>query len=192
MTVSHIARALCAVALLVALGACEGIKNQLGLSKSVPDEFRVVSRAPLSLPPEFTLRPPEPGATRPQEGTTVNQARSAVFKAPGQEATGLEPTSESDRRTRGERALLMSAGADRAQPGIRQSLNSETQDINEANADFIDDLVFWRAAQQPGVVVDPEAEAQRLRTNAALGRPSTSGQTPTIERKKKAIFEGLF
>ena len=50
-----------------ALTACEGVKKQFGLTKQSPDEFRVVARAPLSLPPDFTLRPPEPGAVRPQD-----------------------------------------------------------------------------------------------------------------------------
>src|SRR3546814_5174685 len=44
-----------------------------------PDEFRVVSRAPLTLPPDYNLRPPEPGAPRPQVGTPSQQAERAVF-----------------------------------------------------------------------------------------------------------------
>ncbi|MCH8926537.1 MAG: DUF3035 domain-containing protein, partial [Proteobacteria bacterium] len=33
---------------------------------------------------------------------------------------------------------------------------------------------------------------KRLRENAALGKAVTAGRTPTIERKSKALFEGLF
>ena len=36
--------------------------NILGFEKSAPDEFAVVKRAPLTLPPEYGLRPPRPGA----------------------------------------------------------------------------------------------------------------------------------
>ena len=70
---------------VLALTACEGVKKQFGLAKQSPDEFRVVARAPLSLPPDFTLRPPEPGAVRPQEWTTAQQARKAIFQWPGKD-----------------------------------------------------------------------------------------------------------
>lgn len=64
----------------VALSACGGdTRRALGLGKTPPDEFTVVKRAPLSLPPNYTLRPPEPGAPRPQEPSPTEQARQQVF-----------------------------------------------------------------------------------------------------------------
>ena len=52
------------------LNACSDTRAALGLDKAPPDEFAVFSRAPLSLPPDFGLRPPAPGplrrATRPR------------------------------------------------------------------------------------------------------------------------------
>ena len=42
------------------LGGCDTTKEALGLNKKAPDEFSVVTKAPLVLPPEFGLRPPEP------------------------------------------------------------------------------------------------------------------------------------
>lgn len=180
------------IGLVLALGACDGVKKQLGLGKQAPDEFRVVSRAPLSLPPDFTLRPPEPGAIRPQEGNTVQQARSAVFRADDAQQASLEEVFTSEDMTRGEKALLVAAGAENSDPNIRQLVERETLQINEESEDFIDTLIFWREPEQPGVIVDAEAEARRLRENAALGKSVTTGRTPTIERKKKAIFEGIF
>jgi hypothetical protein len=41
-------------------------------------------------------------------------------------------------------------------------------------------------------VVDPQAEAQRLRENQALGKPVTDGDTPIIRRRKKGALEGIF
>ena len=43
--------------LIMALCACGITKEKLGLEKSSPDEMSVVSRAPLSIPPEFGMRP---------------------------------------------------------------------------------------------------------------------------------------
>lgn len=39
------------------LCACGITQKSLGIEKSSPDEMMVVSRAPLSIPPEFGLRP---------------------------------------------------------------------------------------------------------------------------------------
>ena len=51
----------------------------------------VESRAPLTIPPEFDLRPPQPGAARPQEVTAADKARRVVDTAgpgePGKQAT---------------------------------------------------------------------------------------------------------
>src|SRR5688572_33350449 len=68
-----------AVALPLATGGCSGVKETLGLTKQSPDEFKVVSRAPLSMPPDYNLRPPTPGSARPQEGTPRDQAQQAVL-----------------------------------------------------------------------------------------------------------------
>lgn len=181
-----------AVAMILALGACQGVRDQLGLTKQSPDEFKVVARAPLTLPPEFTLRPPEPGIPRPQEGTPAQQARQAIFRLEQPKAQPLEQEIRVDGRSRGELSLLKAAGADNIDPAIRRTIDSETQRLNAESDDFIDALVFWRKKEDPGLVVDAAEEAKRLRENAALGKPVTAGETPTIERRKKALFEGIF
>ncbi len=193
MRVNRIVPWTVAAGLLMALGACEGIKKDLGMGKQdAPDEFRVVSRAPLSLPPDFTLRPPEPGLARPQEGTATQQARTAVFRADDGELS-VDEAMPDDGRSRGERALLVQAGAGNSgKSDIRQLIDDETAQINADNEDFIDNLVFWREKEKPGEIIDAEAEAARLRENAALNRSPTTGATPSIQRKKKAILEGIF
>ncbi len=181
-----------AISLILALSACEGVREQFGLTKQSPDEFRVVARAPLSLPPDFTLRPPEPGIPRPQEGTATQQARKAVFRLAQPKTQPLNAQVKTDGRSLGELSLLKAAGADKVDPGIRRAIDFETQQLNAESEDFIDALVFWRDKETPGRVVDATAEAKRLRENAALGKAVTAGETPTIERKKKALLEGLF
>ena len=73
-----------ACGLILGLGGCADPKKALGLGKRSPDEFTVVTRAPLSLPPEFALRPPQPGVQRPQELGPVETARQSVFAPSGQ------------------------------------------------------------------------------------------------------------
>ena len=77
MSTSLFARhALLALAGTVLLGGC-GTGGLL--SRQRPDEFAVQRQAPLVVPPDFELVPPEPGAPRPTEGTAAQQALDALF-----------------------------------------------------------------------------------------------------------------
>src|SRR5258708_35045407 len=79
---------LCSVLLV---GGCTSIRQMVGLDRVGPDEFAVESRAPLTIPPDFELRPPQAGAARPQEVSAAGRARQAVDTpgpgAPGQQAS---------------------------------------------------------------------------------------------------------
>jgi hypothetical protein len=74
----------------LALTGFDSFNRALGLEKVVPDEFAVVSRAPLAVPPDYALRPPRPGAAPSQEVTPTEQARQTIFRAGDQQA-GLPP-----------------------------------------------------------------------------------------------------
>ena len=73
------------------LSGCSGLRQAIGMDRVGPDEFAVESRAPLTIPPEFDLRPPQPGAARPQDVTAAEKARKAIDTAgpgePGKQAT---------------------------------------------------------------------------------------------------------
>jgi hypothetical protein len=81
-------RSLPTVVCLVAFGllsACTDFKRAVGIEKTSPDEFAVEQRAPLTIPPDFDLRPPAPGTARPQEVTPSQKARQVVDNAgPGE------------------------------------------------------------------------------------------------------------
>lgn len=175
-----------ATGLMVAslLSGCGGLRDTLGLGRNPPDEFAVLTKAPLVVPPNSNLRPPEPGAPRPQEQQARENAQTAL--------TGRRELPAATGRSVGETALLRQAGAQNADPNIRQLVNSEYTQLAEKDNSFTDRLIFWQKQQQPGEVIDPQKEAQRLRQNAATGQPITAGETPIIERRKRAIFEGLF
>jgi hypothetical protein len=93
---------------LLVLSGCGGMRAVLGMDQAGPDEFAVESRAPLLIPPDFNLRPPQPGAARPNEVTAAERARRVVDSAgpgePGKQATsalrasseGLSPGSQLD------------------------------------------------------------------------------------------------
>ncbi len=177
-----------AVGLLLAglLSGCGDARKALGFDKSTPDEFNVISRAPLSLPPDYALRPPQPGAVRPQEQGLPQRAMAAVTGTPVSAERGNADASV------GESALLAKVGAERANPNIRDVVDRESTVLAIADITLIDKLMFWRKPDDLSPVVDPERETQRMRENAALGRPVNEGDTPTIRRRRKAPLEGWF
>lgn len=187
-----------AVSLPLAAGGCSSIKETLGLTKQSPDEFKVVSRAPLSMPPDYNLKPPVPGAPRPQEGTPRDQAEASVFQyssTGGVAPDAIPPIGEGESETAqssGESALLQSAGASGVDPNIRQLVDTETAEDEASSKTLADTLTFWREPEPYGEVINPTEEQKRLQENAALGKPVTEGETPTIVRKKKGMLEGLF
>ncbi len=181
------AAAFAAVATL-ALSGCTDTRRALGFDKAPPDEFQVVERAPLALPPDFSLRPPAPGTVRPQEGNVRDQARAALAGR-----TTATPVSTQG-RTAGDVTLLKKAGAEQVQPDIRVLVNKETQSLADADKSFTDKVVFWRKPEGVGAgeQLDATKEVQRLRENQALGRSVNDGDTPRIQRRRKGMLEGIF
>lgn len=171
------------------LSACggdnDGLARTFGLVRDAPDEFRVTTRAPLSMPPEFTLRPPRPGAARPQELSERQQAEQALVPQ-----LALESSGTGGRQSMGQQALLSAAGPD-APSDIRAQVDKDAQ-LDTGNRDFTEQLLFWKTPQEPGVALDPEREAKRLRENAALGQNTTSGDTPIIQRRRRGLLDGIF
>ena len=170
---------------VLALPACSGdeLTRNFGLTRDAPDEFQVTTRAPLSMPPDYTLRPPRPGATRPQELTQRQQAEAALVPD-----TVLNAPDRS--QTRGQQALVAAAG--RAAPAdIRARVDNEAA-LDTPSRSFSDRLMFWQSAPPPGTAVDPARESARLRQNAALGQRPESGDTPIIQRKRQGILSSLF
>lgn len=77
-----------------------------------PDEFAVGRQAPLVIPPDYALAPPKPGAPRPLAADSQQQALEALF-GPGVQ---LPPRSALENK------LLQEAGANRADPSVRNTV----------------------------------------------------------------------
>ena len=160
-----------------------------GLTRDVrPDEFTVVTRAPLSMPPDFTLRPPQPGAARPVEQSDRSLAESALVPA----AASGRCAGWCQSRTGGvgaRRGRGAGAPADIRQRGRPGKPGSSTLTMVSSTK-----LLHWRkpdtvAACRRGL---PPKEAQRLRQDSALGQSPQVGDTPVIREKKKGWFQDLF
>ncbi len=179
------------LALLVGtLSACSGAKEMLGLEKTAPDEFAVYSRAPLSLPPDYSIKPPTPGAERPQgEDETIKAQRALTGRGT---ATRVDPYSNYQNLTPGLKNILEQTGALEASPSIRETIDRETSAFIAESESFTEDLMFWRNKEPFGTKVDAAQEAQRIREAQALGQKIDGQGVVTIERKDKALLEGIF
>ena len=174
------------------LTACEETKRALGQTKEAPDEFAVYQRAPLSLPPNYGLRPPSPGAARPQTVNPRDRAKKAlgVSVRSADRATAGQKQNLS-RLSRGERAMLNLTGATQADPSIRNLVDEDTARLFEEDKSFTDKLVFWQRKDKFGTAVDPIKERRRIHEAQALGKPLNSDSIPIISRKRKALLEGV-
>ncbi len=176
------------ILVLSATSGCEKTREIIGLNKKAPDEFAVYSRAPLSLPPNYALRPPSPGASRPQATNTRDQAKEAIDKL----GIGTGQKTPASASSPGIELLLKRTGGIDADHAIRSMINRETSILAVEDKSLSDKIMFWGANNEYGSVVDPDKEAKRIQQNQALGKPLNEGKVPTIERKRKAILEGIF
>jgi hypothetical protein len=163
-----------AIAILAALGAsaCVGSRT--------PDEFRVVRKAPLTVPPDYNLRPPAPGEARPQELLPDAQARVAVFGADlGGNASG------------GEQLFIKAAGADATDKSIRNQVDYDSAQILRKNKGFADAILFWNKKRAVEPTVDAAAEAERLKTEDESVKSVTGGKNVLIRQKKTSKLPGL-
>jgi hypothetical protein len=153
----------------IGLAGCGGgtVAESLGMGKRAPDEFQVVRRAPLVLPPDYNLRPPEPGAPPSRQQDTAAQAEALLV---GQAAATDRRAMASGTQSPGEQALIGQSRV-QAEPGIRQVIVAENQDLMNLDDNRFLFILNWQrkrmTPQEP--VIDPVAESQRLAATGATG-----------------------
>ena len=166
------------LAATAAVSGCQSFSRAIGAGKSAPDEFRVVTAAPLTLPPDYSLRPPRPGEARPQELEPDAEAHAALFGA-----------DVAQNASAGERAFVGAAGAEAVDPTIRDQLDFEGQSIVHRSQSFADRVLsFGGSRAQPSTPLDPAAEQQRLADEEAVRRATGGGQV-TIQRNAPGGFK---
>ena len=154
--------------ILLMVGLCFGIaacseetKQDLGLKNVAPDEFSVITRAPLSVPPDYALRPPRPGSSRPMEISTKDQARQTVFGVKDVTRSGSVKTDESDAK-----GFLDKVGATKADSNIRDIVDAEDPVDNRTTAER---LLFLKGDKDgDGDPIDPEEEFERLKKEGVV------------------------
>lgn len=138
---------------LLMVSGCTNVKQQLGIAKHAPDEFKVVKRAPLEMPADFTLPPPRPGAARPQEQAISRQVKESLLGTSATEA----------QMSQGEKVLLREAQAGKAPSDIRTLVDQETDETSKTNKPVFEKLTGINVdGKDNGNVIDPNEELKRL------------------------------
>ena len=166
-TYMNVNRVIVATALVAAAGlaGCQSTSKALGMSKITPDEFRIVTKAPLVLPPDYA---PE------------SAARNALL---GQR--------EAEQRSDGEKLLVAKAGAEKADPLVRYVVDDEFGDISHKEKSFADKVMFWK---KDDAAATPQQTAALDNSNTPLDAAAEkervaklTGDKPiTIQREGKS------
>jgi hypothetical protein len=165
----------------VALSGCASASKSLGLTKSAPNEFNILTNAPLIVPPEYNLRPPSPGESSLLDNYSQKTARDALMGE-------IDPTEP----TRGEIVLLTRAGAGRADQEIRLKIDGQNS-VERKSDSLTNRILFWRDGRQLDaegnpVPLDSDLEQRRLDSvNSVTG----GGEVTVTRRPAQAKLPGL-
>jgi hypothetical protein len=162
----------------LALSACSGVRRAVGADKVTPDEFRVVTKAPLVVPPEYNLRPPAPGEPRPQDLVPEDLVGTSAY-------SGYEASTASD----AEQLLVAKLSTGSTEPTIRAQIDADNSVVQKRRG-FANRILFWRG----GDVADEneptrEAAADEIERRARLGLAAT-GERP-VEINARGKLPGL-
>ena len=154
------------------LSGCTSATKALGLTKQAPNEFNILTKAPLIVPPEYNLLPPRIGESSAENNYSQQAAREALIG----DVDAAEPS-------RGEIALMTKAGVGRANQEIRVEIDGDNS-VERKTAGFASRVLFWQDGQiideeGKAVQLDAENEARRLE----LVNSATGGQEVEITRR---------
>lgn len=187
---------------LLLLAACGGdLKDSLGLTHRAPDEYRVYSRPPLSVPPDFNLQAPGNGSAAGLN-QAADQAHSALLGTAPQapisatpaspfvnlSATATQPVTSSSLPSASDAKFLSDAGATQADPHVRSKIQDEADTaLTTKDSSY---LITPSTTTEP--VIDPAKEANRIKQDKDQNKPVTTGETPVIVPKDKGILGDWF
>ncbi len=183
MKLSSLSLAGCAALLLAACGDTS-VKQTLGIDRRAPDEFRVVSRPPLAVPPQFDLRPPSIDSG----GMPTSRDKAASLVLGGESGsvpvdTRVTPVSSTPvakpvGSSAAENVFLQKAGTANADPNVKKTLTETkiNEQITREEEGWWDKVTTLPGNKEP--VVKAKDEAARIQKNQEEGKPVTEGETP--------------
>ena len=111
---------------LLLTGCGSELAEVLGTDKLPPDEFTILTKPNLIIPPEYNLRPPAEGEIRPNPQQPSRELQAILFS----NSANISDFSQSE--------INLMTGADVAEsiPNIKEVLDSEMRDVEDTNANL--------------------------------------------------------
>ena len=154
------------------ISGCTQTTKALGIKKNAPNEFNILTKAPLVVPPEYNLRPPQIGTSSSENNYSQESAREALLGN-----NEVEPT-------RGEVVLMSKAGVGSANAEIRMEIDGSNS-VERKSKGFSDQVLFWkdgRSISSDSAPMDSDVEAKRLEAIIA----ATGGKDVKITKRPGA------
>ena len=138
--------------IILLLNSCGGVKEKIGIIKKAPDEFQVYESKPLSVPPNFELRPPAEGEILANEND-----ESIIFSDENNIDKNLTLSDE---------ILLISLGEKETEKNIRKIINDENS-IQEVDKSLLDKIInfepiFEGEKNKESKIINAEEEKKRI------------------------------
>lgn len=195
-TRSYSIAALCLLLCACSNNGADSFRETFGLNRKGPDEFQVVSRPPLSVPPEFNLVAPKQGADFVPAISAEDQAHKELLGTntlqtsamPGISsdapknpllANPVPTVASGDLPSGADSQFLSDAGANQANPHIRQQIE---EDNDNGVVPKKEEKYLFGNPSNADPEVDPAKETKRLKDDKAKNLPPTTGDTPTIQQ----------
>jgi len=105
------------------MGCGSELAKVLGTDKMPPDEFTILTKPPLIIPPEYNLRPPAEGEIRPEPQQSSRDLQAILFGN----------SSASNQFSTSELNVMTGSGVGESIPNIREVLDSEMRDVEDAD-----------------------------------------------------------
>lgn len=156
---------------VLALSACStsDVKSSLGLRKSAPDEFAVISNPPLSVPPSFEMVAPTDEPKVFTEKEVMQETRLGRDDA--------EFLGEFDRPV--------------AKTKVQKQIDDENKQFHKSRSEkgAVRRAITNINGHDEEKVIDPVSERRRIRDNVANDLPINEGE---VSNKSKSTLERIF
>lgn len=162
----------------LSLMSCDTIRDAAGITKEPPDEFAVVTKAPLIIPPDYNLHPPKPGAAPLNQTSPTQSAQAALYG----DDTAAVAASINGNYSQAEKLLLAQSGAATADDSIRRTIASDNTKAEDTGT-LTDSLLFGGSDTAP-VDKPLNADAEKARIDAAK-----NGDKPAEKPTEKATID---
>ena len=164
---------------IMLLSDCQSIREATGAAKTPPDEFTVLTKSPLVIPPDYNLRPPQPGIASRNDPDAGETGGNLNLPQGPTTAASLGAT-YSD----GEKLLLTKTNALSVDPNIRKTVTTDVG-LEDQGPGFAQKVLFQGAdppkpAAPMGAagVMAPAATAPATAPAATPPAPAVAPATP--------------